>query len=209
MRTMADAKRVQAIIDDLARAIGETIARAPAGSRWALVGVRSRGDVLATRVREKLSAGGFDARPGVRIEPSVGLLDITLYRDDLSEIGTRAVVRTTEIPFDIGGANVVLLDDVLMSGRSVRAALQELMDLGRPKRVWLAVLVDRGGRELPIAPDFVGLSLSNGAANGSANGTANGAQVEPGDTVDVRLSPTDAVDAIEVRPGSATRGSKP
>ena len=83
----------------------------------------------------------------------VGSLDITLYRDDLSEIGAQPVVRTTDIPFDVDGLNVVLVDDVLMTGRSVRAALQSLMDLGRPKRVWLSVLVDRGGRELPIAPD--------------------------------------------------------
>lgn len=193
MRVMADQRRVRAMIDDLARAIGRVIERAPADSRWVLVGVRSRGDVLASRVRKQLGAAGLDAR----VDPRVGVLDITLYRDDLSEIGSRAVVRTTEIPFNLDGANVVLLDDVLMSGRSVRAALQELMDLGRPRRVWLGVLVDRGGRELPIAPDFVALSLVDSSDIGS------------GDSVDVRLEPTDGHDAIEVRPGLSTRGSKP
>lgn len=179
------------MIDDLARAIAAAIGRAPAGSPWVLVGIRSRGDELARRVRARLNHEAVDSR--------VGSLDITLYRDDLSEIGARAIVRTTEIPFDIGGAQVVLLDDVLMTGRSVRAALQELMDLGRPKRVWLGVLVDRGGRELPIAPDFVGLNLSDPAQS----------LVAPGDTVEVRLAPTDDRDAILVRPAQGKGQSRP
>ncbi len=86
-----------------------------------------------------------------------GSLDITLYRDDLAEIGPSAVVRTTEIDFDVAGRYIVLVDDVIYTGRSVRSALAAIIDLGRPKAIRLAVLVDRGGRELPIQPDFVGL----------------------------------------------------
>ena len=117
----------------------------------------------------------------------VGVLDITLYRDDLSEIAAQPVVRTTEIDFSLDGLDVVLIDDVLMSGRSVRAALSVLMDLGRPRRVWLAVLVDRGGdaKELPIAADFVGTTYA-GAGR-----------------VSVRLTPTDDRDAIELEGGAA------
>ena len=152
----------------------------PDSGGWALVGVRSRGDVLAQRVAEKLGPGKFDGR--------VGTLDITLYRDDLSEIGSQAVVRTTEVDFPVDGLNIVLVDDVLMTGRSIRAALQSLMDLGRPRRVWLAVLVDRGGRELPIAPDFVALNL----AEGSTDAPQQEAKVR------VMVKPTDEQDAVVV-----------
>src|SRR5690606_13095379 len=108
------------------------------------------GDLLAQRLSQRLPH-----HPPV----GVGSLDITLYRDDLSEIGPQPIVRTTQIDFDIDALDLVLVDDVLMTGRSVRAALESLMDIGRPRRVWLAVLVDRGGRELPITPDFVALDL--------------------------------------------------
>ena len=138
------------------------------GGEWALVGVRSRGDVIARRVAEQLEIG------------RVGTLDITLYRDDLSELANQPVVRTTEIDFAVDGLDVVLIDDVIMSGRSVRAALQSVMDLGRPRRVWLAVLVDRGGRELPITPDFAALTHRT---------TGN---------VRVMLTPTDDRDTVEV-----------
>ena len=88
------------------------------------------------------------------------MLDITLYRDDLSEIGPRPLVRPTQIDIDIDGMPLLLVDDVLFTGRIVRAALDALSDFGRPSAIRLAVLVDRGGRELPIQPDFVGLTLS-------------------------------------------------
>jgi pyrimidine operon attenuation protein/uracil phosphoribosyltransferase len=178
MRTLADAKKVDQLVSGLTEAILADMDAATSGDDgWALVGIRSRGEILADRIAEKL---GRD-----RIDDRVGSLDITLYRDDLSEIGSAAVVRTTDIDFAIDGLNVVLIDDVLMTGRSIRAALQSLMDLGRPRRVWLAVLVDRGGRELPIGPDHVGLDLSH-RADGS-------------DTVDVLLKPTDKKDAIVLR----------
>ncbi|RPJ40412.1 MAG: bifunctional pyr operon transcriptional regulator/uracil phosphoribosyltransferase PyrR, partial [Candidatus Latescibacterota bacterium] len=86
----------------------------------------------------------------------LGILDITLYRDDLQDIGAQPVIRGTEIPFDVEEKVVVLVDDVLYTGRTIRAALDEIIDFGRPRRILLAVLIDRGHRELPIAPDFVG-----------------------------------------------------
>jgi pyrimidine operon attenuation protein / uracil phosphoribosyltransferase len=116
-----------------------------------IVGIRTRGETLATRLAEMLRAGGFK-------HIGRGVLDITLYRDDLSEIGPRPLVRPTQITIDIDKVPLLLVDDVLFTGRSVRAALDALSDFGRPSAIRLAVLVDRGGRELPIQPDFVGLT---------------------------------------------------
>lgn len=177
MRVLADEGRVAELIDGLARRIATQMEGD--GNGWALVGIRSRGDLLAARVAEILGPDRFDGR--------VGTLDITLYRDDLSEASAQPVVRTTEIDFALDGLNVVLLDDVFMTGRSVRAALQSLMDLGRPRRVWLAVLVDRGGRELPICADFVAMDLTRGPA------------LQADEHVQVQLKPTDPQDAILVR----------
>ncbi len=166
MQAIADAGQVDVLIGEMAERVGRWVAD---GGDWAVIGVKRRGDELARRL-----AG----RAGVQ---RVGALDITLYRDDLSEIGPEAEVRATEVAFGLDGLDVVLVDDVLMTGRSVRAALQSLMDLGRPRRVWLAVLVDRGGRELPIAPDCVGLDLSDRGVG----------------QVRVMLEPVDGRDAIE------------
>jgi pyrimidine operon attenuation protein/uracil phosphoribosyltransferase len=114
------------------------------------VGIRTRGEVLAERLAQLLAVRGHR-----RIER--GVLDITLYRDDLSEIGPRPMVRPTHIDSDINSKPLILVDDVLFTGRTVRAALDALADFGRPSVIKLAVLVDRGGRELPIQPDFVAL----------------------------------------------------
>ena len=187
MRTLADDSRVAELIADLTAAISADIKACPETIHWALVGIRSRGDVLAHRLAYQLDPDALGGR--------VGCLDITLYRDDLSEISHQPVVRTTDIPFEIDGLNIVLVDDVLMSGRSVRAALQSLMDLGRPRRVWLAVLVDRGGRELPIRPDYVGLDL-----------TAD--RMVDSQRVDVLLKPTDRQDAIVIRSMQPTGKSR-
>jgi len=116
------------------------------------VGLRSRGDHLARRI-----AAAVRERTGQEVP--VGALDITLYRDDLDQRIHKAVVAGTDIPFSIDGRDVVLVDDVLYAGRSTRAAMDALMDFGRPRRIRLAVLVDRGHRELPIAADAVGLTL--------------------------------------------------
>lgn len=187
MRVLADESQVDRLTKTLAESIAQDVTESNNDSKgWALVGIRSRGDVLANRLNKQLKPDIFGDR--------VGSLDITLYRDDLSEIGAQPVVRTTDIPFDIDGLHIVLVDDVLMTGRSVRAALQSLMDLGRPRRVWLSVLVDRGGRELPICPDHVALDLSAQAFG-------------PGELVEVCLQPTDDRDAVVIHNAPRPQGA--
>ncbi len=117
-----------------------------------LIGIRNRGAYLARRL-----SACVEKIEGERIP--VGILDITLYRDDLTLIAAQPVVHKTEIGFDIADKNIVLVDDVLYTGRTVRAALDALIDLGRPKSIQLAVLVDRGHRELPIRADFAGKNI--------------------------------------------------
>jgi pyrimidine operon attenuation protein/uracil phosphoribosyltransferase len=137
----------------LARMAHEIVERHPQMEGVVLVGVRSRGVPLARRLSLVLhEASG--------LEIPVGALDITLYRDDLTTISTHPVLKATDIPFPIEGRTVVLVDDVLYTGRTVRAALDELIDFGRPGRIELAVLVDRGHRELPIRADYVGKALT-------------------------------------------------
>lgn len=118
----------------------------------ALVGIRSRGAILAQRLAKEIER--IDAHA-----IGVGILDITLYRDDLSRIAPNPIVRSTEIPFDVTDLHLILVDDVLFTGRTIRAALNALTDLGRPKTIELAVLVDRGHRELPIRADYVGKNI--------------------------------------------------
>lgn len=117
-----------------------------------LIGIRCRGVPLAQRTCAKIKE-----IEGTSV--SLGVLDITLYRDDLSRLGYHPVLRKTEIPFNITDKKIVLVDDVLFTGRTVRAALDALIDLGRPQLVQLAVLIDRGHRELPIRADFVGKNV--------------------------------------------------
>ena len=117
-----------------------------------LVGIRSRGVPIAGRI-----ADSIEQIEGVR--PPVGILDITLYRDDLSKLSYQPIVRPTTMPVDLDGKIVVLVDDVLYTGRTIRAALDAVMDMGRPKAIQLAVLVDRGHRELPIRADYVGKNV--------------------------------------------------
>ena len=117
-----------------------------------LVGIRSRGVPIAGRI-----ADSIEQIEGVR--PPVGILDITLYRDDLSKLSYQPIVRPTTMPVDLDGKIVVLVDDVLYTGRTIRAALDAVMGMGRPKAVQLAVLVDRGHRELPIRADYVGKNV--------------------------------------------------
>jgi pyrimidine operon attenuation protein/uracil phosphoribosyltransferase len=120
--------------------------------RLALVGVRTRGVPLSRRLASKIEAA-------TSRRPDLGVLDITLYRDDLSAIAEQPIVRRTELPFAVDDAWVVLVDDVLYSGRTVRAAITALIDFGRPKTIQLLVMVDRGWRELPIHADYVGTTL--------------------------------------------------
>jgi pyrimidine operon attenuation protein / uracil phosphoribosyltransferase len=135
----------------LTRIAHEILERNGGSHDLAFVGLRTRGVTLAKRLAAKIAR--ID---GVQLP--VGTLDISLYRDDLG-LRRSPVVRGTEVPFSIKDKNVVLVDDVLFTGRTIRAALDAMIDLGRPKMVQLAVLVDRGHRELPIRPDYVGKNL--------------------------------------------------
>ncbi len=130
-------------------ALAEQLATDMTGvARWAIVGIRSGGTPLAERLAERVRELGHS--------PLRGDIDITLYRDDLYTGAERPELGDTDLPFELGGCGVVLVDDVLFTGRTVRAALGEVMDFGRPAFVRLCVLVDRGHRELPIAADYVG-----------------------------------------------------
>jgi pyrimidine operon attenuation protein/uracil phosphoribosyltransferase len=140
-----------------------------------LVGIRTRGAYLAERL-----AGAIEKIDGVRVP--VGVLDITLYRDDLTLVDSQPVVRKTEIPFDIDARILVLVDDVLYTGRTVRAALNALGDFGRPRAIQLAVLIDRGHRELPIRADYVGKSIPTSRK----------------ESVEVRLIESDGTDAVAI-----------
>jgi pyrimidine operon attenuation protein/uracil phosphoribosyltransferase len=171
----------------LTRIAHEILERHPRASSLALVGVRSRGVPLAHRLARLIGEA-------VGAEPAVGALDITLYRDDFTTLAPQPITRGTDILFSIDGRTVVLVDDVLFTGRTVRAALDQLIDFGRPARIELAVLVDRGHRELPIRADYVGRSLS----------TARDEAVE------VRVREEDGRDEVLlVRRGRKTRGPEP
>lgn len=138
-----------------------------------IVGIQRRGVQLAERLVALIAERE-------KVQVPQGALDITLYRDDLQTVGPRPVVGPTNIPVNIDGRHVVIVDDVLYTGRTVRAALDELADFGRPKRIALAVLIDRGGRELPIAPDVVGKRT----------------EVPSGQRVDVLIEELDGKDAV-------------
>ncbi len=138
-----------------------------------MVGIQRRGVQLADRIVEMI-------RERENIGVPRGALDITLYRDDLQTVGPRPVVGPTDLPWNLDGKRVVIVDDVLYTGRTVRAALDELADFGRPSRIMLAVLVDRGGRELPIHADVIGKTLT----------------VEPNERVDVLVRELDGRDAV-------------
>lgn len=140
-----------AIQDAVARMAEEIVRSNPNGVDLLLIGIQTGGVQLARQLREHLARRG--ATPA-----DVGQLDVSMHRDDLDERPAPRV-HPTSIPFDISGKNVVLVDDVLFSGRTTRAALDALHDLGRPRRIQLAVLVDRGHRELPIEADFVGATI--------------------------------------------------
>jgi len=148
--TLMDAGRMARTLSRIAH---EILERHPDTKRLSLVGIRSRGVPLARRLA-RLIAGAAGK------EPAVGALDIALYRDDFTSLAAQPITKGSDILFSIDGRTVVLVDDVLFTGRTVRAALDQLIDFGRPARIELAVLVDRGHRELPIRADYVGRSLS-------------------------------------------------
>lgn len=138
-----------------------------------IVGIQRRGVQLAERIVALI-------KEREKVTVPQGALDITLYRDDLQTVGPRPVVGPTIIPVDVDDMHIVIVDDVLYTGRTVRAAMDELADFGRPKRIALAVVIDRGGRELPIAPDVVGKKVD----------------VQPGQRVDVFVEELDGKDAV-------------
>ena len=154
---MSDAKR-QILLDE--RAVDRALARMAreivelnSGTDLIIIGIQRRGVQLAARI-----ANEIEKAEGVR--PEVGTLDITLYRDDLTTIGPRPVLGETSLPpGGIDDRRIVIVDDVCYTGRTVRAALDELADFGRPARIYLCCLIDRGGRELPIQPDVVGRTI--------------------------------------------------
>jgi pyrimidine operon attenuation protein/uracil phosphoribosyltransferase len=148
-RRLLDARQMDRVMRRMA---GEIIARNPGAADLILVGIRTRGVPLAEALADEI--GRLE-----NVEVPRGILDITLYRDDLSVIGPQPIVRPTSLQEPIDDKVVVLCDDVLFTGRTVRAALDALIDYGRPKAVRLAVLVDRGHRELPVQADFVGKTV--------------------------------------------------
>lgn len=159
----------------LQRMASEVVERGEGTDGLVLVGIQRRGVELAERLAALIEKAEGEA-------PFLGKLDITLYRDDLQAIGPRPVVGETRLPPDLDGAIVVIVDDVLFTGRTVRAALDEVADFGRPRRILLCVLVDRGGRELPIQADIVGTTVDT----------------TPGDHVHVRVRELDGEDAVDL-----------
>ena len=159
----------------LARIAHETIERNKAIEHLILVGMRTRGVPLAKRL-----AANIEDFEGLKIP--VGALDITPYRDDLASLNQQPVVNRTDIPVNIDGKAIVLVDDVLYTGRSTRAAMDALIDLGRPQSIQLAVLVDRGHRELPIRADYVGKNIPSSRD----------------EEIQVRLVETDGIDEVTI-----------
>lgn len=163
----------KAISRSITRLAHEIIEKNKGIDQVVLVGILSRGVPIANRIAEKiLEIEGKSVR--------VGQLDITLYRDDLSKVGENPIINGSDISFDLSEKHVVLVDDVIYTGRTVRAALDAVMDFGRPKTIQLAVLVDRGHRELPIRADYVGKNVPTSTK----------------EIIKVRISEVDGVDEV-------------
>lgn len=150
-KVIAGPKRIQKLIE---RVADQILKIHPILEKVVLIGIQTGGTPFTNRLKEILYK-----KTGVQVP--VGYLDITLYRDDWTRITNYPKVKKTEIPFSIENANIILVDDVIFTGRTVRAAMDALIDIGRPKKIELAVLVDRGGREFPIEPNYVGLRVKN------------------------------------------------
>ena len=154
IRTILTAKEMNRTLERLA---SEVVERRGEDGPLVLVGIQRRGVDLARRLKKIL-----DARLASPVV--LGMLDINLYRDDWSNLGIAPTISSTEIPAEVDGASVILVDDVLYSGRTTRAALEAILDFGRPRRVELLVLIDRGHRELPIQADYVGKRVNTSSA---------------------------------------------
>ena len=170
-RILLDDKAIERSISRIAH---EILEKNQGSKNLGLIGIRTRGIFLAKRIRDKI--GEIEGR----VLP-FGILDITMYRDDIARMKATLKVKKTDIPFDVNNMTIVLVDDVLYTGRTTRAAIDAIMDLGRPKRIQLAVLVDRGSRELPIQPDYTGTRYS---------------AVTEEEEVSVRLQEMDGQDAV-------------
>lgn len=165
----------EAIEKALGRIAHEIVEKLKSIEDVAIVGIKNRGAHIGERLADKIKA-----ITGSR--PNVGALDITLYRDDLTQASEQPVVHATEIDFDIDGKTIILVDDVLFTGRTIRCALDALIDFGRPGQIQLAVLVDRGHRELPIRADYVGKNVPTSLK----------------EVVEVRLDPPDGKDEVVI-----------
>jgi pyrimidine operon attenuation protein/uracil phosphoribosyltransferase len=180
LRHKAELMSASEIARALTRIAHEIVERNKGAQRLALVGVHTRGVPIALRLAGLI--GQFE-----NSRPQVGKLDITLYRDDLTEIALQPIVRRTEVEFDVHGMRIVLCDDVLYTGRTARAALDALIDMGRPDVIQYAALVDRGHRELPIRADYVGKNVPTSRQ----------------ELVKVKLSEVDGEDRVELLEVSA------
>ncbi|HKY61782.1 MAG TPA: bifunctional pyr operon transcriptional regulator/uracil phosphoribosyltransferase PyrR [bacterium] len=167
-KLLLDGGQLETVLKRLASQIAE---RQDGEGSYSLIGIHTRGVPLARRLAAHLKSPA-----------PIGILDINLYRDDLSTVADMPVVKETKMPFAVDGARVLLIDDVLYTGRTVRAALDALFDLGRPRKVELLALVDRGGREIPIQADICGKTLD----------------VPAGEVVKVRFKETDGIDEVVI-----------
>ena len=171
MKRLLTVNQLDKALDKLCQSVADAL---PENNHIAVVGIRTRGQTIADRLIERLKESNKD----LTIER--GVLDITFYRDDLSRLRGAPLVRATEIDFDLDDKWVLLVDDVIHTGRSIRAALDALHDFGRPKNIRLAVLIDRGDRQLPIAPDFIGKYI----------------EAKPNQRVQVRLKENDGQEGV-------------
>jgi len=183
-KLILDAAGIEQKVQALSQAILKEFARRT--DRLAIVGIQTRGAILAKRVVERLRQETGQPIP-------LGILDITLYRDDVHAIADQPEVKETDLAFDIEGRPIVLVDDVLFTGRTVRSALNALIDYGRPECIQLAVLVDRGHRELPITADYAGLRIATQRA----------------DVVDLNLKEMDEEDSVRLRRSSPRKKHAP
>jgi len=152
MKIKAELMTAEAISRTMQRLTHEVLEKNHGTDNLVIIGIRNRGDILAKRMIEAIKK--IEGK-----EVPLGILDITLYRDDFQRFSETAVVQETEIPIDITNRKIILVDDVLYTGRTIRAALDALIDFGRPSSIQLAVLIDRGHRELPIKADYVGKNI--------------------------------------------------
>lgn len=167
-----DDKGIEDVLGSLVRSLQEK-----GSDNLKLVGIHTRGISLAKRLAKMLNQD----------PDQIGTLDISLYRDDLSTVADMPILRETKTPFNVQGAKILLVDDVLFTGRTIRSAMDALVDLGRPKKIELLVLIDRGGREFPIQPDYCGKKIDVG----------------PDEKVKVHLEEVDGVDEVIIVPKEA------